>query len=286
MSSTPSLSISATPSLSISTTPSITTTITPSPSMVVYTKCADCSLSFSAVTSNNLIGELTVGVVQAVSGTIGDYLIEWHLNSTTGSTVFITGNSGNTDPTIQAYHPFVDELVQAGNLYPVIQYIYINGTSYSAYPTSIHGLYSPNLATCLGTITVLSMSCSNGATGSTYDHTISYVNTTMPSYVANRTLEYDLNTDGSSTEIAYEFYGYTIGDRITVSYVTNTGSTIIDDWVVGLDCTGTTYNTTPKFYKAQSLRTTISLTGFTYISGDYLLFNTYPAYNAPGNGRY
>jgi hypothetical protein len=149
-------------------------------------------------------------------------------------------------------------------------------------------LYSPDLLTCLPPITVMSMTCSNGQTGTTYGHQILYVNTIQPSQLANRSLTYTLNPDGSSTEVAYQFYGYNIADRITTSYCTTGGTpTVIDDWAVGADCTGTTYNTTPKLLKTDlfttlSLKTTISLTGFTYASGDYLLFNVLPAYNNPG----
>ena len=111
----------------------------------VFTICASNAPSFSATTLNNLVGYMTVGVVQVNTGTLGDYLIEWRLNSTTGTTVFITGNAGNTDPTIQSYHPIIYEPVQAGILYPVLRYIEINSVKYSAYSFSVYGLYSPDL---------------------------------------------------------------------------------------------------------------------------------------------
>jgi len=276
---TPSLSISATrtPSLTPTTTPSIT----PSTSMIIYYKCADNGFHFNGY-SDSLLGLLTVGAVHITTGTLTNYVIEWHLNSTSGSTVFITGNSGNTDPSIQAFHPLVSELVQAGTLYPVVRYANVNGVNYSSY-SNLGYLYSPDLLTCLPSIIVTSMSCSNGATGTTWGHTVTYTNTTQPSQLANRSLTYTLNPDGSSTEIAYQFTGYLIADRVTVIYCTTGGTTtVINDWVVGTDCTGTTYNTTPKLYDEQYLKTTISLTGFTYQSGDYLLFNVYPSYNNPG----
>jgi hypothetical protein len=250
----------------------------------LFTICASNMPSFSATTLNNLIGFMTVGLVQVSSGTLGDYLIEWHLNSTTGTTVFISGNSGNTDTNIQSFHPIIYEPVQAGILYPVLRYIQINSVKYSAYSFSNYGLYSPDLLTCLNHVDVISISCSNGTTGTTYGHTIIYTNSTMPSSQANRSISYALNTDGSSKEIAYQFYGFTIADRISTYYCLTGGSqTLIDDWVVGTDCTGTTYTSLPKLYDSDNLKTSLTLTGFTYTSGDYLLFNIYPSYNTPSN---
>ena len=250
----------------------------------VFTICTSNVPSFSATTLNDLVGYMTVGVVQTASGTLGDYLIEWRLNSTTGTTVFITGNASNSDTNKQSSHPIVYEPVQAGILYPVLRYIEINSVKYSAYSFSAYGLYSPDLLTCLNHVDVVSMSCSNGTTGTTYGHSIIYTNSTMPSSQANRSMSYALNTDGSSKEIAYRFDGYLIADRIKVSYVTDSGATptIINDWVVGTDCTGTTYTSLPKLFDSQTLETTISLTGYTYVDGDYLLFEVFPAYNAPG----
>ena len=250
--------------------------------MAIYYKCADNGFHFNGY-SSGLLGLLTVGDVHITGATLTDYVIEWRLNSTSGSIVFITGNSGNTDPSIQAFHPLVSELVQAGTLYPVIRYANVNGVNYSAY-SNLGYLYSPDLLTCLPSIIVTSMSCSNGATGTTWGHNVSYTNTTQPSHLANRSLTYTLNYDGSSKYISYRFMGYLVADRITLTYCTTGGTTtVMDDWVVGTDCTGTTYNTTPKLYDAQYLNRTLALTGFTYTYGDYLLFNTYPSYNVPGN---
>jgi len=250
----------------------------------VFTICTSNVPSFSATTLNDLVGYMTVGVVQTASGTLGDYLIEWRLNSTTGTTVFITGNAANSDTNKQSSHPIVYEPVQAGILYPVLRYIEINSVKYSAYSFSAYGLYSPDLLTCLNHVDVVSMSCSNGTTGTTYGHTITYTNTTMPSSVANRSMSYALNTDGSSKEIAYQFYGYLTADRITLSYMSDSGATetVIDDWVVGTDCTGTTYTSLPKLYDVEYLKTSVTLTGFTYASGDYLKFEVFPSYNNPG----
>jgi len=279
-------SITPTPSTSsLPTTPSITPTFTPTPtptpSTVVYTKCAEESPYFNGY-SEDQIGTLTVGELLLTTGVLGDYVIEWRLNSTSGTQVFVTGNAGNTDPDIQAFHPIDSELVQSGELYPVIRYITIDGIKYSSF-SNLGYSYSPDLLTCLPSITVISMSCSNGTEG-TYGHTVVYYNTTQPSQLANRTLTYQLNTDGSSKQIAYIFFGFAIADRITINYCTTGGTqTVIDDWAVGTDCIINSYASTPKLFSGQYIKRVLSLTGFTYQSGDYLLFDTFPSYNDPGN---
>lgn len=261
----------------LSDSAAITITVLP-----IYHICANNVPSFSAVTEDNLINYLHIGILQLNTGALGDYVIEWHLNSTTGTTVFISGNAGNTDINIEAYHPFFD-LAQAGDLYAVVRYITVDTVKYSAYPFSSYGLYSPDLVACLGHKTVASMNCNNASVG-VWGHSISYVNTSMGRDAATRSLSYLLNTDGSTKYISYYFAGYLIADRITTKYCTTGGTqTIIDDWAVGTDCTGNTFTGSPKLFVSQTLKRTLGLTGFTYSSGDFLLFNIFPSYNAPSN---
>jgi hypothetical protein len=69
-----------------------------------------------------------------------------------------------------------------------------------------------------------------------------------------------------------------------MTYCTTGGTTtVMDDWVVGTDSLASDFLSTPKIYKSQWLNRTLSLTGITYQSGDYLLFDTFPSYNDPGN---
>jgi hypothetical protein len=281
---------SPTPTISVSVTPSITPSLSPTPStsMIVYTSCADYGPHFTTY-STDLVGLLTVNNVALYSGTLGNYQIDWNLNSTSGTTVFKTGNSGNTDPSIQSFHPINSELIQAGTLYPVIRYISINSVLYTPYAGLSGYSYSPDLLTCLPTINVVAMNCSNGYTGSTYPHYISYVNSTQPSSVANRSLTYELNSDGSTETIAWGFTGYQIADRLTIKYMSNSGATetILQDWVIGNDCSTTDYNVTPKLVKRSWQFVDVvhlyEYSGITYQSGDYLVFEILPGYNDPGN---
>lgn len=246
----------------------------------MYHICADYSVSQSGTSVNNQVNYLSYNNIQLGSGTLGDYVIEWKLSSVTGTTVFVSGNAGNTDPDIQAEHPFY-EPTQAGVLYPVFRYIEVNSTMYTGIRLSEYGLYSQDLRTCLSAKTVLAMTCQNGSTGSTFDHTIAYTNTTMLPAAASRSVSYALNTDGSTKQFAWEFYGYDIADRITIKYVSGVNETVIEDWVVGNDNASTNFTSSPKIYDASLIRSIFSLTGFTYTNGDYLLFNVTPSYNRP-----
>lgn len=245
----------------------------------VFTACADYSPSYSGTPIEDLVGYLQVEPILLGSGTLGDYAIDWRVGSTSGTIALTTGNSGNTDPSIQAYHPFY-EPVQAGELYPVFKYITINGTAYTAYPHTGYD-YSPDLLTCLNSLTVLYLTCRNGSTGSTFFHTITYTNSTMNSAVANRSISYQLFPE--ITEMSWRFYGYAIADRIKTSYVSGESSTLISDWVIGTDNTGYTYTSLPYLYDQESLKMTFTLSAFTYTSGDYILFEVSPSYNDPGN---
>lgn len=244
-----------------------------------YYQCSTSSIRFQTA-SNNLIGLITVGNVIGTGVTVTNYVIEWRLNSIYGPIQLITGIG--SDPVIQSFHPIVSEPVPGGTYYAVIRYIDIDGIRYSPYV--MQGQYSPDLMTCLGTINVVTMNCSNGSS-STYSHTISYVNTLQPENNASRSLRFNLNTDGTTTKFAYQFVGFTVADRITVNYVhisDEANPIVLDDWVVGSNAT-TNYTSSPKVLGSgtTTLKNVLDLTGQSFQSGDYLLFNVTPRYFEP-----
>lgn len=246
----------------------------------VYHICENYGVSESGTSVNNQVNYLSCNEIQLTTGTLGNYLIDWKLGNVNGNTVFTSGNAGNTDPDLQAEHPFYD-LCQGGTLYPVFRYITVNGVRYTNIKFSDLGYYSPDLLTCLSPKTVGAMTCSNGLVGSTYNHTISYNNTTMPAAAAERTVTYMLNNDGSTTDFAWQFYGYLIADRIRIYYVSGIYETLLGDWVIGSDNVETNYGTIPKIYKSSYIKTAFSVSGFTYTSGDYIKFHITPSYNQP-----
>ena len=248
-----------------------------------YTQCTTSHLRFKSA-SHNLIGLLTVGAVIGTGVTITNYVIEWRSGSTTGAIQLVTGVG--SDPAIQAFHPVVSEPVEGGTLYAVIRYIDINGFRYSAY--SAYGAYSPDLLTCLGSVTVLIMNCSNGIISGLYSHIITYNNTLQPDNNAERTLKFILNADGSSQYFAWYFNGAIIADRITISYVhlsDEANPIVLEDWVIGANAT-TNYNSSPKVQGSnwQTLKRVMDLHARqTYVSGDYLLIHITPRYFETSN---
>ena len=234
----------------------------------VFTECADSVVRFASQ-SNNLIGLLTVGAVIGTGVTIGNYVIEWRLGSTSGDIILLSGIG--PDPVIQAFHPVVSEPVVGGDLYAVIRYIVIDGVQYTPYPFSAYGEYSPDLLTCLGFITVVTMSCSNEGVGP-YGHIIAYNNTTQPASNANRTLKYDLNNDGSTTQLAWQFQGEQIADRIEFIYCLADGTEVqtLEDWVVGNDVPANNFVAIPHQIRASYMRRVIYLDSIAYTAGDYI----------------
>lgn len=122
-----------------------------------YTLCLDANLSFSSTSGGT--NTLSAGLITGL-GIISSYIIEWHLNSTSGATVLVSGY--NPDDTVDVLHPFTDQTVQGGDLYPVIRYITIENATgglqqsgpirYS--PFYRVGQYSPDLKLCLNYVTV------------------------------------------------------------------------------------------------------------------------------------
>lgn len=240
---------------------------------LTYHLCDENDLHFesSDVTQVSL---LSVGNLVSTGDTIGDYFIEWHLGAVDGP---ITLTSGSGNDYYQATHPFVNEPVQGGVLYPVIVYIEFNGVMYRS--NQVDGTrYSPDLLDCLAPLTVVSMNCSNGGAFGNYTHHLAYNNSIDPSNNASRMIKFDLNSDGSTQFFAWKFAGYTVADRIKVSYVSGLVTTLIDDWVVGTNSNTMNYTSSPKRYGNSNLLFVTDLRAITYASGDYILVEIIPRY--------
>jgi hypothetical protein len=217
-------------------------------------------------------------------GTVGDYLIEWRLGSVSGDAVFITGEG--SDPLLQAIHPFEDEIVQSGTLYPVIIYSDFNGQRYTLQPDSGDN-YSPDLLQCLELYFVVidSVNCASGGAG-TYSHIYTYVNTLDPAIDASRTIKFDLNADGSTNFFAWYFQGFEVVDRLTIYYyhindIENPDKLI--DWKIGSNLTGDDFTSDPKKYDFSSIHSVIDLQPYNHENGDYLIIEVIPRTEEPTN---
>jgi hypothetical protein len=208
------------------------------------------------------------------------------LNTTGGTPSFTSGSAISAATDVTVVQPFTNEPVQGGTWYPVVRFAFLNGVKYTSninLATSIV-VYSPDLGTVVSPLCAESYNCSSGSSGSTYPVTVSYTNTTQNANQANRSLSWDLSP--TNKYFAWRFYGYTVYDTITISYVSPSGNTTtqLEYWRVGEDAGSTNLNTSPKIYNPQSnsgvnigsLAAVTPLTGFTYTNGDYLLINITP----------
>jgi hypothetical protein len=228
---------------------------------------------------------LSAGNLASTEGcSIGDYRIDWRLNSPEGSLVFVSGNVGNGDGDLDSFHPLVDEIVISGTLYPIIRYVYVSGEKYAPYEEE-GSKYSPDLIGCLPPIVVDSINCSTLLNNtSDYNYRLTReVNTGE----RDRSIKFDL---GSTTNyVAWAFTGVQISDKLNVYYCkgNDPDGEIIDSFIIG---NNTTTDYTPTNYPRQpgydpniavdpirvvantAVRYISDLTGFTYELGDWLRF--------------
>lgn len=258
----------------------------------LYKMCETYHFYFTSTGATNYPCLITIGALSATTScTIGDYVIEWHLNSIEGSVVLTSGVG--TDPNYpgMVQIPFTNQPVPGGVLYPMIVYIYVNGDKYTSYPDP-NARYSPDLKTCINPISVFDLNCNNGSQGSitppspynsTYTHAISYNYTTSQPNQASRELSFVLNTGGTTKYFCWFFNGYYYADKVKVSYIRKSDmyETILDYWNIGTTATPTDFTSTPKKWGGQMFQFVTNLTGITYNNGDYLKINITPNESNP-----
>ena len=271
------------------TTTSTTSTTTTIQNFVV---CPDCIPILSNVTANG-IGLLSVGNMTSATCTLGDYVIDWYLDSTSGSIQFTSGNTGNTDPAIQQFHPFTGAGARpsiGGSWIPVIRYAYFDSIKYTSQITP-GAAYASDLATCLAPITVLDLNCTNGTNTTVgftqYSHKFAYTNGSQVASDASKSLVFTLNSDGTTKYFAWYFQGVIISDRIKFTYVspTNSTSTLLQDFVIGTDLPATDFTGVTKKVDQDNFRYIIDLTTTTYTTGDYILIDIIAGYIDPNNSN-
>jgi len=215
--------------------------------------------------------------------TIGDYVIEWRLNSSSGTVVFVTGNTGNPDTDIQAFHPFTDEVVFAGTLYPVIRYAYINGVKYTS-DYEEGSIFSPDFINCLDPVVVEAVDCSTVlGTDVNYPYYLTYNNVTDTGSDKSRLIKYDIASD--TKYLAWDFLAYTVAEQLEIYYCTALDSvgTLVDNFIMGTrnssggtlttDLYPVNYPTNPRiynYYATLSTKFITDISSFSYTAGDYL----------------
>jgi hypothetical protein len=287
---TPTNTRTQTPTPTNTQTPTVTPTRTSLPCDINYSNVANeggaCGLYIQNIPPCQA-GTLTAGSLASNSGcTVGTYVIDWYLNTTGGTASFTSGSAISAATDVTVVQPFTNEPVQGGTWYPVVRFAFLNGVKYTSninLATSIV-VYSPDLGTVVSPLCAESYNCSSGNSGSTYPVSISYTNTTQNATQAQRSISWSLSS--INKYFAWRFYGYTVYDTISISYVSPSGNTTtqIENWVVGDDASTTNLTSNPKVYNPQNgsginlgyLAMVTPLTGFTYTNGDYLLINITP----------
>ena len=158
--------------------------------LAVYTCCATYGPDFESHSADREMF-LSVGIITLNTGTIGYYAIDWRLDSTSGDIVFTSGET--LDPgEVQVQHPFTNEIVFAGTLYPIIKYIYVDGIKY----TSVYeegSRYSPDLINCIDPIIIDAIECETVYGADTlYPYYLTYTNGVDLADNKSRTLKYNI----------------------------------------------------------------------------------------------
>jgi len=223
--------------------------------------------------------------------TLGNYVIDWYVDSILNPIEFTSGNTGNTDPAIQQFHPFTGASARpsiGGSWIPIIRYAYLDSIKYTSTITP-GASYASDLATCLTPINVLNLNCSNGTNTDVgfeqYTHKFNYTNGVSSPSDASKSLGFDLNSDGSTQYMAWYFAGNIISDRITFTYVSplNATSTLMQDFAIGTDIPATDFTGVIKKVNQSYSKYIIDLTAITYAVGDYILIDITAGYIAPTN---
>jgi len=240
---------------------------------------------------DNGVGLLSVGNMVSSNCALGNYVIDWYLDTTSGPIQFTSGNTGNTDPAIQQFHPFTGDSARpslGGSWIPVIRYAVLDGTKYTSTITPGNA-YASDLATCLAPITVLDLNCDNGTNTTVgflqYSHKFAYTNGSQVASDASKSLAFTLDSGGSTQYFAWYFQGITVSDRIKFTYVSpgNATSVLLQDFVVGTDLPATDFTGTTKKVDEDNFRYIIDLTTTTYTTGDYLKIDIIAGYIDPAN---
>jgi len=227
---------------------------------------------------------LNAGLLKSTSRTIGDYRIEWRKGSTVGTVVFVSGIG--SDLSLQSQHPIVNEIVESGNLYPIITYVYIDGFKVTS-QYEIGVIFSPDLIGCLDFITIDNINCATVyANDNVYPFKLAYNNVSDTSDNKSRILNYVISP--TTNYLAWEFETSTIADGLKIYYCTffDPVGVLIENYITGYksdnnnylsdDLEPVDYPNNPiimsKSYALShtNLRQLTPLSAFTYASGDYL----------------
>ena len=264
----------------------------------IFNACATFDPHFATVAP--VTGFLNADILVSNIGVIGDYVIEWKVDSSTGSVIFISGEG--SDPSIQAQHPITNEVVFGGTLYPIIKYAYIDGLKYTSY-YEIGSRYSPDFETCLDPVVVQPVTCNSSlGVDPLYPYYLSYVNTVDYGANKSRTLRYNISP--STGYLAWDFDAFTVAEQLKIYYCTSTNmtGTLLDNFIHGTlgvpptylatNLYPVNYPTNPKIYSRiayygtnGTIRYITRFPDVSYNTGDYLKIEIVGSVYDPSNNN-
>lgn len=262
--------------------------------VTIYTACATFGPSFNTPLASAMF--LSADILTLSSGSLGNYVIEWRLNAVDGTVVYTSGDTTNPGE-VQSQHPFIDEVVFAGTLYPTIKYMYVDGIKYtSAYdPVS---RYSPDLLGCLAPVIITAVNCSTVlGTDIDYPYLLTYNNVTDTGLDKSRKIKFDLSPD--TAYFAFMLDGYTVPEQIKIFYCTllDPVGVLLDNFVHGSESSPgvglmqihypTDYPNNPRVVSKSNavfnpnLRYISRLDSFVYAAGNYIRIEIVGSYYNP-----
>ena len=192
-------------------------------SLIIYDECNDSNLSLDTI-SSDIPRTVSAGDLIGI-GTISSYVIEWRLNSIKGKILFLSGYA--PDEPVEHIHPFTNACVCNGEIYMVIKYVTIDDVKYSPYFRG--GQHSPDLLTCLGSITIDLPVPVGGETpgglinGSNTDFTLEFATALKPGslrlYISGMRMKPGPGNDYTITATGFTTaYPPEVGENILVDY--------------------------------------------------------------------
>ncbi len=231
----------------------------------------NCTFSFSSYV-NNSTSVLDVGNLLGGTCVLEQYVIDWYLD---GVHTLVSGTT-LSDSDVEAFHPFTGLAaipLPGGSWVPVIRWVMIAGDRIYNHNNNCNNWCTG--LTGLPTITVSSLHCgiTGGSPATGYQYKITY-NTSQDYALAAKSFRWDLPPDLSVINMAMQFTGYTVADKVEVFFKDSLIPFV--SWIIGSQYNNFYYAAMP-WKRATSSYFKFAFAIPTYEAGDYLTIKVTPS---------